>query len=240
MAPSENTTHSTHHISRAMLWIVLIIVTLAVGALVLLAVVRGLPGGDPDNQFYLGQATENYPLTATAFIEQVTANPQGVPTLNSGDATISLLGLEGTATAEAAEVITIQSAPDSCLWQSSISGANPALLGRLQALNVGDVTVVEEYPCGRTAAGLPVFTVLHITMWVDSVTDEAALGGKLESILAALVNDPHTPQDRLNLVFSAGGTQAVYWNIPLTDILAAYQGGQRGAGLLAMANESQR
>ncbi|MCB9455381.1 MAG: hypothetical protein H6671_05280 [Anaerolineaceae bacterium] len=241
MYPSENVTNPTNHIGRALLWISLILITLVVSALVLFVVVNGLPGGSSDG-LLLEQATEtpNYPLTATALIEQATANPQGAPTLSSGDATVSLLDMERTATAEAAAAFTAQSAPGSCAWQSSVSGANPALLGRLQAVDMAGVTVVEEYPCGRTGAGLPVVTALHITLRVDSVTDEAALGGKLETLLAALVNDPYTPQDTLNLVFSDGRTQVVYWGVPVINLLAAYQDGQRGAALLAAANTSQR
>lgn len=242
MIPSENATDQTHHIGRALLWAALILATLAVSALLLLIVVNGLPGGSTGGLLWQEQATEtpDYSLTATALIAQATASPQAVSTLAAGSAGLSLLELESTATAEAAEVFAAQSATGTCPWQSMISGANPALLGRLQALDLTGVTVIEEYPCGQTAGGMPVLTVFHITLAVENAADEAALGARLETVLAALANDPHTPQDTLNLVFADGRTQAVYWGVHLPDVLAAYQAGQRGAALLAAANNARR
>jgi hypothetical protein len=239
MVPTE---HPINPINRTWLWAALILATLAVSALVLLVVVRGLPGGTSGGLLLQAQATEtpDYFLTATALVEWATANPQAAPSLAANNTGRSLLEMENTATAAAADAFTAQVAPGACPWQSAISGANPALLGRLQALDLTGVTVIEEYPCGQTAGGLPVLTVLHITLVVENASDEAALGSRLETLLAALANDPHPPQDRLNLVFSDGNLQTVYWGVSLVDVLAAYQAGQRGAVLLAAAYRSRR
>lgn len=235
----ENLTRQNNHAGRVMLWIALTLGTLAITLVGILGVLRGLPGGGGGALLLQPAATQtpNYPLTATALIAQATASPGAFMTANPVTEGGSLLGLEGTATAESA--LTPQAAPESCSWGSEISGANPALLGRLQAVGVPDVTVIIEYPCGRSAAGLPVFTALHITLRVGQVADEAALGDLAGMVLAALANDPVTARDTLNLTFSDGQMQIIYWRVSLAAALDAYQQGRRGADLLASLNTLQ-